>query len=126
MNRKSKAIRIAKDAIEIKVIGILSQVLPHELMLSLNSLWQIDFKKFSSEHVEGFEACHDHMRLFLVANTFLPEIQVDYLLVILGPPTPDIQLNKLSELKNNDVILGAYELNIPKKQYPILFQQLGL
>lgn len=126
MSRKNKTIRIVQDEIEFKLIGLLSQVLPHELMLSLSALWQIDFKKFSSDIAEGFEASYGQMRLFLVANTFMPKIQVDYLLVILGKPSLDIQLDLLSELKKNDVILGAYELTISKKQLSFLLHHIGL
>ncbi len=124
MSRKSKTIRVAQNDTEFKVIGVLSQALPHELMLALSALWQVEFKKFSSGIAEGFKAKYGQTHLFLVANIFLPKIQVDYLIVIFGKFS--LEINILSELKKQDEILGAYELSISKKQMSFLFHHLGL
>lgn len=115
-NKKNKII-IKRDLPEAMFIGIISQKLPHEIINVLKKKFNIEFVRKNISDIEVFVAKDESDRLvFTSNNNLLKDFIVDYILVIISEKLIQVDKYMLNELKINDIILGAYVLNVPKKK----------
>jgi len=126
VNKLQKKQVVEFDSPKYIFIGLVTQKLPHEIILLMEELFQLKFTMMQRDNKEFFLAQENNVSYVLLSKSFIKAYDLDYIFIIMPLNDSFNDEEFVNKIKETKKLQGIYKLNVSKKVMKELIHNLNL
>jgi hypothetical protein len=126
VNKLQKKQVVEFDSPKYIFIGLVTQKLPHEIILLMEELFQLKFTMMQKDDKEFFLAQENNVSYVLLTKSFIKDYDLDYIFIIIPLNDSFNDEEFVNKIKETKKLQGIYKLNVSKKVMKELIHNLNL